>query len=345
MSARVSGRRQGEQVSGMIILLIVLLGAAALRMLTGRVPQEDGSIGLVLALPIGEITNIRFTATMAAAIVGGCLGLSGLAFQVLLRNPLASPFVLGVSSGAGLGIMLGQWMASVGGALGVMGAVLLGGQGAIGAGLGAIVALLIVQFLGRRLGGFDPVSLVLAGIIVSATFAAAIMLLQHLVPHGLRDDLVSWMMGRIPWSLPSGILVASSAIMAACCVLGVWLAAALDASCLGEEEARSVGVPIDILRIGLLVSGGALAAVAVVLAGPIAFVGLVAPHAARALVGSRHRMLVPGSMLAGAAMLVVAEAVRQWIDLGGGRLPIGVLTALLGGPAFLVLLLRRGVHQ
>ena len=118
-------------------------------------------------------------------------------------------------------------------------------------------------------------------------------------------------------------------------MLGVWLAAALDASCLGEEEARSVGVPIDIIRIGLLVCGGALAAVAVVLAGPIAFVGLVAPHAARALVGSRHRMLVPASMLAGAAMLVVAETVRQWIDLGGGRLPIGVLTALLGGPAFL----------
>ena len=104
-------------------------------------------------------------------------------------------------------------------------------------------------------------------------------------------------------------------------------------------------MPIDILRIGLLVCGGALAAVAVVLAGPIAFVGLVAPHAARALVGSRHRMLVPASMLAGAAMLVVAETVRQWIDLGGGRLPIGVLTALLGGPAFLVLLLRRGVRQ
>ena len=188
MSVGASSSRQREQVSGMIILLVVLLGAATLRMLTGRVPQEDGSIGLVFALPIGEITSIRFTATLAAALVGGCLGLSGLAFQVLLRNPLASPFVLGVSSGAGLGIMLGQWMASVGGALGVMGAVLLGGHGAIGAGLGAIVALLIVQFLGRRLGGFDPVSLVLAGIIVSATFAAAIMLLQHLVPHGLRDD-------------------------------------------------------------------------------------------------------------------------------------------------------------
>ena len=341
---RVQGRQQ-EQIYGIAILALVLLAAATLRMLTGRVPQEDGSIGLVFALPIGEITSIRATATLAAAIVGGCLGLSGLAFQVLLRNPLASPFVLGVSSGAGLGIMLGQWLATLGGAFGLVGAVLLSGQGAFGAGLGAVLALVIVQWLGRRLGGFDPVSLVLAGIIVSATFAAAIMLLQHLVPHGLRDDLVSWMMGRIPWSIPNGLFIASAVIMVGSCVLGIVISSALDASCLGEDEARSVGVPIDIMRIALLVSGGALAAIAVVLAGPIAFVGLVAPHAARALVGSRHRILVPASLLAGAAMLVVAETVRQWIDLGGGRLPIGVLTALLGGPAFLVLLLRRGVRQ
>ena len=338
----VTSARLREQRFGMIMLVVVLLLAAVLRMLTGRVPQADGSIGLVLSLPAVDIMGLRSTATLVAVVVGGCLGLSGLAFQVLLRNPLASPFVLGVSSGAGLGIMLGQWLATLGGAIGLMGGILLAGQGTVGAGLGAIIALLIVQWLGRRLGGFDPVSLVLAGIIVSATFAAAIMLLQHLVPHGLRDDLVSWMMGRIPWSLPSGIMISASMIMVACGVLGMALSRTLDASCLGEEEARSVGVPIEGMRVGLLVCGGALAAVAVVLAGPIAFVGLVAPHAARALVGSSHRWLVPGSLLAGSAMLLVAETVRQWIDLGGGRLPIGVLTALLGGPAFLFLLLRRG---
>ena len=285
------------------------------------------------------------TAILAALVVGGSLGLSGLAFQVLLRNPLASPFVLGVSSGAGFGIMLGQWLASMGGVAGMVGLGLLSGEGAVGAGLGAIVALVLVQWVGRMLGGFDPVSLVLAGIILSATFAAAIMLLQHLVPHGLRDDLVSWMMGRIPWSISGGIMLLAGLLMVGCAVLGMVMATALDASCLGEDEARSVGVPIEGMRVGLLVCGGALAAMAVVIAGPIAFVGLVAPHAARALVGSRNRWLVPGSLLAGMAILLMAESVRQLIDLGAGRLPIGVLTALMGGPAFLFLLLRRGASR
>ncbi|MCH2162765.1 MAG: iron ABC transporter permease [Phycisphaerales bacterium] len=324
------------------LMVCLLLLAAALRMLIGRVPCEHGTVSLAMSIPGSDIARIRGTAAASAMIVGGSLGLSGLAFQVLLRNPLASPWVLGVSGGAGFGIMLGMWLGTLGGALGLVGGVLLAGGGVVGASAGALGALLIVQWLGRRLGGFDPISLVLAGIVVSATFAAGIMLLQHLVPHGLRDDLVGWMMGRIPWSLPMGVIVASAAGVALASVAGIVYASALDASCLGEEEARSVGVPIDRLRIVLLFLGGALAALAVVLAGPIAFVGLVAPHAARAMVGARHRLLVPGSMCAGATMLLLAETVRQWIDLGGGRLPIGVLTALVGGPAFLVLLMRRG---
>ena len=334
-------RRIMHGYGGLLFLALIVAIAATLRMLTGRVPNDAGEIALVLAVPHGEIADIRGTVTSSAALVGGCLGLSGLAFQVLLRNPLASPWVLGVSGGAGLGIMSGLWLSTLGGALAGIGSVLLLGGGSVGAGLGALAAVLIVQWLGRRLGGFDPISLVLAGIVVSATFAAAIMLLQHLVPHGLRDDLVGWMMGRIPWSISWGVLLAVASGLALVGTIGTVHAAALDASCMGEDEARSVGVPIDRLRMILLFAGGGLAAVAVVIAGPIAFVGLVAPHAGRAVVGARHRMLVPASILAGSAMLLVAEAVRQWIDLGGGRLPIGVLTALVGGPAFLLLLVRR----
>ena len=323
------------------LLVLAMLITTALRMLIGRSLGEDGAVDLVFGMPGAEIARIRATAAASAIIVGGALGMSGLAFQVLLRNPLASPWVLGVSGGAGFGMMLGMWLGTFGGVLGAIGGGLLAGGGVVGAGLGALFAILVVQWLGRRLGGFDPISLVLAGIVVSATFAAAIMLLQHLVPHGLRDDLVGWMMGRIPWSLSMGVVVASSAVVGVTCLLGIGYATALDASCLGAEEARSVGVPIDRLRVVLLLVGGALAALAVVLAGPIAFVGLVAPHAARMVVGARHRLLVPGAMCAGATMLLLAETVRQWIDLGGGRLPIGVLTALVGGPAFLLLLMRR----
>lgn len=323
-----------------ILAAVVVLGA--LRLLTGRVPGIDGGVALTFGWPDDGVLGLRVTAVVAAFLVGGCLGLSGLSFQVLLRNPLASPWVLGVSAGAGLGIMVGQWAAAVGGGVAVVGAVLLAGHGVVGAALGTVASLLLVMWIGRRVGGFDPVSLVLAGIIVSATFAAIIMLLQHLVPHGVRDDLVTWMMGRIPWSMPVGIFIGAAVVLVIGCAGGLWASKGLDAACLGEDEARSIGVRLERLRWGLLVGGGVLAAVSVIVAGPIAFVGLVAPHAARRLVGARHRLLVPASVGTGAVMLLLAEAVRQVIDLGGGRLPIGVLTALVGGPAFLVLLLKRG---
>lgn len=324
------------------VLAGVVVALGVLRLLLGRVPDGEGGVSLLIAWPEAGVLGLRMTALWASVIVGGSLGLSGLAFQVLLRNPLASPWVLGVSAGAGLGIMIGQWSLAMGGVLGVVGGVLLAGNGIVGAATGTLVSLVLVLWIGRRLGGFDPVSLVLAGIIVSATFAALIMLLQHLVPHGVRDDLITWMMGRIPWSIDWRVLAGIGGVLGVAGALGVRFARALDVMCLGELEARSIGVRVDGVRWGLLVGGGVLAAGAVVIAGPIAFVGLVAPHAARRMVGAQHRSLVVGAILAGAAMLLLAENVRQWIDLGGGRLPIGVLTALVGGPAFLVLLLRGG---
>jgi iron complex transport system permease protein len=129
-------------------------------------------------------------------------------------------------------------------------------------------------------------------------------------------------------------------IVAAAGVLGVVMALPLDAACLTDDEARSVGVPLDGLRRGLFTLGGLLAAVAVCMVGPIAFVGLLAPHAARLVVGPRHRHLVPAALLAGGGLLVFADVVRQMIDLGGGRLPVGVVTSMVGGPVFLVLLIR-----
>jgi iron complex transport system permease protein len=123
--------------------------------------------------------------------------------------------------------------------------------------------------------------------------------------------------------------------------LAAWRAAPLlDACSLGDDEALSIGVPLAGLRRCLLLLGGALAAIAVVIVGPIAFVGLLAPHAGRRLAGAGHRGVVVSTVVAGGGMLVLADAIRQVVDLGGGRLPVGVLTALVGGPAFLLLLLR-----
>ena len=325
---------------GLVVLLLVGLGAVAGRLLVGRGVDADGLATTVFGFPGATLLEIRLSTVLAGAIAGAALGLSGLSFQILLRNPLASPWVLGVSSGAGFGLMLAMWLARLGGVAAVVGSGLLAGAGIPASALGALLAISIVWMLSRRLGGFDPVGLVLCGVVTSATFGAGIMLLQHLVPSGVRGDLVGWMMGRIPELAPTWLLTVGGVAVAAASVAAWRAAPLLDASSLGDDEARSIGVPLDAMRWWLLMAGGALAAIAVVLVGPIAFVGLLAPHAGRRLAGAGHRGVVLATAIAGGTMLVLADAIRQVIDLGGGRLPVGVLTALVGGPAFLGLLLR-----
>ncbi|MBQ72607.1 MAG: ABC transporter permease [Planctomycetaceae bacterium] len=326
--------------SGITVLLVLVLIVVGLRFLLGRTVEDGGATVIQFGFPAEVIVDLRISAILSGFIAGAALGLSGLAFQVLLRNPLASPWVLGVSSGAGFGILLASWMAGLGGVWAAVGAWALWGAGLPAAAAGAIVAILVVGGVARRLGGFDPVGLVLCGVIVGAVFGAATMLVQHLVPNGVRGDIVAWMMGRIPELSPGWMLWSGAVIVGGIGVVGWVLGRPLDAACLTEDEARSVGVPIDGLRRGLFLTGGLLAAVAVCMVGPIAFVGLLSPHAARLMVGARHRLLVPASFLAGGGVLVFADAVRQLIDLGGGRLPVGVVTAMVGGPIFLFLLLR-----
>lgn len=329
-----------RRAGGLPILSVVTAVAVASRLLVGRGFDDAGAGTLVFGLPEAALLEIRLSAVLAAAVAGAALALSGLAFQVLLRNPLASPWVLGVSGGAGFGIMLAAWMARLGGGAGFLGGLLLAGAGMPAAAGGAVLAILIVWGLARRLGGYDPVGLVLCGVVTSATFGAGILFLQHLVPNGVRGDLVGWLMGRVPELESLWLLVLGGVAVGLALVLGSWAGPAIDAASLGEDEARSVGVPIDELRRGLLATGGVLAAIAVVIVGPIAFVGLLAPHLARVVSGPGHRGLVWSTAVAGIAILVGADAIRQFVDLGGGRLPVGVLTALVGGPVFLVLLLR-----
>jgi len=289
-----------------------------------------------MGVPSADIAQLRVLSVVSAALVGAALGLSGLALQVLMRNPLASPFVLGISSGAGFGVAC----VLVLGALGVFSSRIFFGE-AIGAILGAACTLGIVARLGRTTDGEDTTALLLAGVILGSMFSAGTMLLEHLVPHGLRGDLLSWMAGRLP-EIPNRAQLATLAVVTVLAwIVLARVSKALDVSMLSDDEARSSGVALHALRRKLFWTGGVLAGVAVAYAGPIGFVGLVGPHIARRLLGPHHGLLVPGSALAGALLLVSADAVRQVFDLGSGRLPVGVVTALAGGPAFLWLL-RRG---
>ncbi len=329
----MSGAAAKRRVAGFAVLAALAILAALLRILIER--RLDGTV--TLSFPEQDWAAVRWTALAVAAIVGASLATSGVLLQALLRNPLASPFILGVSAGAGLGVMTAMYVAHATGARwGATGTP--AGSDMIPALAGALVVLGAVYLLSQRRGGLDPVTLVLTGVILSAMCGALIMFLQHLVPMGLHGEITRWMMGRIPEAAAPSALAASGAVAAIGIAVGMGMGRAMDAATLGDDEARSVGLSLGPLRLWMFALAGALTASAVALCGPIGFVGLVAPHAARLVIGPRHTALVAGAALAGIFLVVGADVGRQAIQLGAGRMPIGVFTALVGGPAFIWLL-------
>ena len=327
---------RGRPLIGLAVLCVVAFAAAVLRILIDRDPQ--GAISL--AWPEPEYAWVRWTALAVGATVGTALATSGVLLQALLRNPLASPFILGISAGAALGVMVALYVSHHVGAAGRQGA---SSQG-VAALVGALAVLGVVYALSQRRGWLDPVSLVLVGVIVSAICGALIMFLHHLVPTGLHWELTRWMMGRIPESAPRATLIFAGGLALLGAGVAMVLGRAMDAATLGDDEARSIGLALGPLRFWMFLLAGALTAGAVALCGPIGFVGLIAPHAGRLVLGPRHTMLVVGAALLGIILVVGADVGRQAIQLGAGRMPIGVFTALLGGPAF-IWLLRTGRGQ
>ena len=313
----------------MVILgcLLVLGSAVLLRVLVG---------GDSLGLPESDaIWSLRLQRVASGVIVGTCLAVAGVLLQTLLRNPLASPDLLGLSAGAGLAvsvtIVVGYW---------ATGDIAPAWISALPASVGAIGTLALVYALSQRRGFVEPVSLILTGVIVGVMCGAGQDVVGRLLPDGgvaasrlfvgsLRDGIEP---GRLAWSGAMALAGTSAAIM-----MARWL----DASSMSDDEARSVGVPIRRVRLALFAVAGILTAVSISLAGPIGFVGLVVPHAVRLLAGPAHRTLLIGAAIAGAALVVAADAGVKSLVLASGRLPLGVVTAAIGGPVFLVLL--RGV--
>jgi iron complex transport system permease protein len=318
-----------RSILGLIALAAVAAAMCLLRMLITR---DGGEVWL--AWPEPNIAGFRATSMCVGLIVGCSLAVAGVMLQALLRNPLAEPFILGISSGAGLGVMAAMYLTYR-----LQGPTVGGDQRLVPAIIGALLAQAMVYALGQRRGWLDPVSLVLVGVIISAVCGAGIMFFQHLVDTGLRSEFTMWLMGHIPESVDRWVFRTAAAMAAIGAIVGVAMGRAMDAATLGDDEARSVGLAIGPLRLAMFTLAGALAAATVAIAGPIGFVGLIAPHAARLVLGPRHGVLVIGAALCGIALVVGSDVARQSIDLGAGRMPIGVFTALIGGPAFIVLLL------
>jgi iron complex transport system permease protein len=275
--------------------------------------------------------KVRVPRIILAGLVGAALACSGVVFQALLRNPLADPYILGISSGAGLGVIIAvisglDW-------------VLLGRSPiAFFAFAGALVTVWLVWFIGRLTGKFHVTGLLLAGVVVNAFFSAVIMFLTSIAKSQQVYSTIFWLMGNITeenflvlW-LGTGIVIGGIIAL-------FYISPQLNALSFGEEDARSMGINIARTQLIAFAIAAAITAIAVSLSGLIGFVGLLVPHAVRLVFGPDHRQLLPLSGIVGAIFLTIADTLSR-IIIAPAQLPVGVVTAILGGPFFLVLLVK-----
>lgn len=315
-------------------LLLLLVAAIAMGLAFGSEP-----IHLANALHGGTterlILETRLAQVALAALVGAALGLSGTALQALVENPLADPFVLGLSGGAAIGasgaIALGL------GALGLFGGSLVG----LCAFLGALLATAIVFSLGRVGGRLVPERLLLVGVVFNAFASAVILTIQALAAPDMMQALFAWLLGSIGHVPPEKLAAAALLVSGGGLVL-TRHAHALNLLSTGELDAHGLGLDVARTRTIVFAASAALVAAAVSLAGVIGFVGLIVPHLVRLAAGSDHRLVVPGSALAGAAFLVWSDlGARLFFRLAHTLPPVGMVTALIGAPLFLHLLVAR----
>jgi iron complex transport system permease protein len=311
-------------------LTVALAAAATLALFLGR--DLDGLRWLDPSVDQVVFSLVRAPRAVAAALAGAALAAAGVALQALVRNPLAEPYTLGVSTGAALGavIAIRLGLEATVGSSAVAAAAFVGAAGAAG----------IVWHLARAAGGTSPQTLLLAGVTLAFVGSAATMLAQITASFAESYRIVRWMMGGLDGVAWSSLLFAGSAIAVATFVL-ILGARDLNPLAAGEEAASSVGVPVARAQALTFGATSILVGAAVSFAGPIGFVGIVVPHVLRALVGPDHRLLLPASVLGGAAFVLVADTAARLL-LWPAQLPVGVLTALVGGPFFLSLLLGRG---
>jgi iron complex transport system permease protein len=277
--------------------------------------------------------QLRVPRVLLAGVAGGGLALAGAAFQALFRNPLATPYTLGVASGAAFGAVAAL-VAGVG--LSVAGLTAT----SLGALAGALGITAAVYGLGRRRSALPTATLLLAGVTLSFFFSALILLLQYFADFTEAFRTLRWLMGevRIVGYGPFAVL---GPLAAAGGFLVLAHRSELNQLLTGEELAQARGVEVERVKRRLFLGSSLLVGGVVALCGPIGFVGLIVPHALRALLGPDHRRLAPACVPAGAAFLVVCDTVAR-LALAPAELPVGVMTALVGGPVFLAILLRRG---
>jgi iron complex transport system permease protein len=316
----------------------VLAGVAALAVLFGAEPVSPArALADPQSLDRTILVEVRLPRVALAVLSGGGLSVVGAAFQALLKNPLAEPFVLGVSGGAALGATMAiAFGVSVAGILGtalVPAAALLGGLGA---------TFLVYAVARDARAGPSGASILLAGVIVNALASALITVVKSFVPPPRAAQLLRWLTGFITLPAPLDLAVVAAYVGVGGAVL-LHDAARLNLLALGDEAAEALGLDVRALTRRVFLASSCVVGAIVSVTGLIGFVGLVVPHAVRRLAGPDHRRLLPLSFLAGGALLTACDLVARlsfrWLER---ETPVGAVTALLGGPVFLVLLKRSG---
>ena len=309
-------------------LVLLSVGAVAMSLSVGSVdmPLPEVWSGLIdpTAPSAMVIRDLRLPRTLAAFACGGLLALAGALMQVLLRNPLADPYILGISGGSGLGALLAIFFG-----LGVAG---LNGF----AFAGALLAILIVFGLAHGDGSWTQTRLLLTGVMVAAGCGALITLLLSIAPEERLRGMLFWLMGDFSQGVNPTYALAGLVIVG---LLTAPLARDLNVLIRGNDSAKTLGVSVSFLRIAVYLLASMATAASVTTAGSVGFVGLVIPHLTRMLVGNDQRILIPTSMLAGGIFLVLADTLARLL-IAPQQLPVGVVTALIGVPVFLYLLNR-----
>jgi iron complex transport system permease protein len=323
-----------------LLLALVLVAVAIISLRLGAVSIGTRGLGSCLAAAATGhseyvttdcrmiVLGLRLPRMLLALLVGGALSVAGAGFQALLRNPLADPYVLGVSSGAALGAILAL-LAQPQTSLTTMGAAFAG----------AVLTVAAVYFLGRRGGQLDSFTLLLAGVITASFFSAVIMFLLASLPGRDLRGMAFWLMGDLSSPLPVRL---GWLFLVTVLTIGAVYTTSADLNLLaaGEQEAMHLGVNVGRVKLVVYLAGSLLTALAVSVSGAIGYIGLLVPHVMRMLFGSDYRLLIPASALGGAIALIIADTLARTV-VAPTELPVGAMTAIAGAPVFIYLLRRK----
>lgn len=314
---------------GLLLVLTMFLGLSAGS--AGRNMHEVLSLLLGYADPGSTAANIiwriRLPRVVLAALAGAALSLGGLVFQALLRNPLAEPYILGISGGSAIGAIIGM----------LIGLSPFPGV-ALFAFAGSMATLILVLVIASARAGIKKDTLILAGVMVNAFCSSVIMFLISLTSDSRLHNILFWLMGDLSMSDTHRIATVTG-ILLPCFVCLFLLARPMNLLVMGEEMAANMGVNVRVTSVVLLLLTSFMVSVVVCQAGLLGFVGLVMPHLLRLAIGPDHRLLVPACVLGGAAYLVLCDLLARSLP-AQGEMPVGVITAMIGAPLFIFLLQR-----